>query len=292
MHIFRTFLFAPANHPRRVEKALQLDADAVILDLEDACALSEKVASRSKVVEAMRRPRSCLGYVRINPLTTDFAFGDIYSVVQSDLDGIVLPKVESANDITTVDWMVSCLEKERGLPLGNIDILPIIETGRGMANLAEILGCESRVRRVAFGAGDFCLDMNLQWSRDEEELLAYRSQVVLMSRHAGKEPPIDTVWINLQDTEGFAESARKALRMGFQGKLCIYPDQVPVVNSVFTPTDEQVVRARKIVGAFEQAEKEGSSSFQLDGQFIDYPIVYAAQKLLALHEKVMRRAQK
>ncbi|MGE4370273.1 MAG: CoA ester lyase [Burkholderiaceae bacterium] len=292
MGIFRTFLFAPANHPRRVEKALQLDSDVVILDLEDACAISEKVASRSKVVEAMGRPRSCQGYVRVNPLSTEFAFGDIYEVVQPGLDGIVLPKTESSHDIKTADWMISCLEKERGLPVGSIDLLPIIETGRGMANLAEILSCESRVRRVAFGAGDFCLDMNLQWSRNEEELLAYRSQVVLMSRQAGKEPPIDTVWINLQDTEGFAESARKALRMGFQGKLCIYPDQVPVVNNVFTPTDEQVARARKVVAAFEQAEKEGSSSFQLDGQFIDYPIVYAAQKLLAVYEKVMSKASK
>jgi len=292
MGIFRSFLFAPANHPRRVEKALQLDADAVILDLEDACAISEKVASRTKVVEAMGRPRSCLGYARVNPLSTDFAFGDIHALVQPGLDGIVLPKVESAGDIKIADWLVGCLEKERGLPFGGIDILPIIETGRGMANLAEILGCESRVRRVAFGAGDFCLDMNLQWSREEEELLAYRSHVVLMSRQAGKEPPIDTVWINLQDTEGFAESSRKALRLGFQGKLCIYPDQVPVVNRVFTPTDEQVARARKVIAAFEQAEKEGSSSFQLDGQFIDYPIVYAAQKLLAVHEKAMSKAAK
>ncbi|MVW78113.1 HpcH/HpaI aldolase/citrate lyase family protein [Bordetella sp. 02P26C-1] len=292
MAIFRTFLFAPANHPRRVEKAFQLGADAVILDLEDACAISEKVASRSKVVEAMQRSRSCLGYVRVNPLSTEFAFGDIYEVVQPGLDGIVLPKTESSHDIKTAEWMISCLEKERGLPVGSIDLMPLIETGRGMAKIGEILSCESRVRRVAFGAGDFCLDMNLQWSRDEEELQAYRSQVVLMSRQAGKEPPIDTVWINIQDTEGFAQSSRRALRMGFQGKLCIYPDQVAVVNDVFSPTEEQVARARKVVAAFEQAEKEGSSSFQLDGQFIDYPILYAAQKLLAVHEKVVSQRAK
>lgn len=289
MSIFRSFLFAPANHPRRVEKSFQLESDAVILDLEDACAVSEKIVSRSKVVEAMARPRSCLGYVRINPLNTAFAFGDIVEVVQPGLDGIVLPKAESAHDIKTIDWMVACLERERGLPVGSVDILPIIETARGLANLAEILSCESRVRRVAFGAGDFCLDMNLHWSRDEQELQPYRSQVVLLSRNFGKEPPIDTVWVNLQDAEGFGNSARTALRLGFQGKMCIYPDQVPVVNSVFTPTEEQVVRARKVVAAFEQAEREGSSSLQLDGQFIDYPIVYAAQKLLAIYEKVTRK---
>jgi len=291
MGVFRTFLFAPANHPRRVEKSFGLGADAIILDLEDACAISEKVASRQKVVEAMSGPRNCLGYVRVNPLGTDFGFGDIYETVRPGLDGIVLPKVESAADLLTADWMIRNLERERGLPVGGIDLLPIVETGLGLANLREILGCDTRVRRVAFGAGDFCLDMNLQWSRNEEELLPYRSRVVLMSRSAGKEPPIDTVWININDTEGFSASARRSLQLGFQGKLCIHPDQVPVVNEVFTPTSEQVARARRLVDAFAAAEAQGSSSFQLDGQFIDYPIVYAAEKLLRIHEKITGQRQ-
>jgi citrate lyase subunit beta/citryl-CoA lyase len=289
MTVFRSFLFAPANHPRRVEKAFTLDADAVILDLEDACAVSEKAASRPRVTEAMARPRHCLGYVRVNPLSTPFAYGDLAQTIRPGLDGVVLPKVESASDLRTADWLMTQLERERGMPEGAVDLIPIIETAQGLARLAEILAATPRVRRVAFGAGDFTLDLDLTWTRDETELAPYRAQVVLLSRAAGLEPPLDTVWVDLKDPEGCAASARKAREMGFQGKLCIHPDQVDMVNGAFSPTDAQVTRARRVLDAFAQAEANGSSAIQLDGQFIDYPIVYAARRVLATSEKLARR---
>jgi citrate lyase subunit beta/citryl-CoA lyase len=289
MTVFRSFLFAPANHPRRVEKAFTLDADAVILDLEDACAISEKAASRSKVTEAMARPRGCLGYVRINPLSTVFAYGDLTETVRPGLDGVVLPKVEAASDLRTADWLMAQLERERGMPEGGVDLIPIIETARGLACLPEILAATRRVRRVAFGAGDFTLDLDLTWTRDENELASYRGQVVLHSRAAGIEPPLDTVWVDLKDPEGCAASARKAREMGFQGKMCIHPEQVDMVNGAFSPTDAQVARARRVLEAFAQAEAQGSSAIQLDGQFIDYPIVYAAQRVVAMAQKLARR---
>jgi citrate lyase subunit beta/citryl-CoA lyase len=284
--VFRSFIFAPANHPRRTEKAFTLRADAVILDLEDACAISEKVASRAKVVQAMQLPRTCLGYVRVNPLTTTFAYGDFTETLQPGLDGVVLPKVESAYDVRTADWLMSQLERERGLACGSVDLIPIIETAKGLAELGDILRATTRVKRVAFGAGDFTLDLGLKWSRDETELLSYRNQVVLMSRAAGKEAPIDTVWVDLKDHDGFLASAAKIRDLGFQGKLCIHPDQVQVVNDVFTPTEAQIARAQRIVDAFSAAEAQGSSSIQLDGQFIDYPIVYIAQRVLAISKKL------
>ena len=284
--VFRSFLFAPANHPRRTEKAFTIGADAVILDLEDSCAISEKVASRPKVAQAMQLPRNCLGYVRVNPLSTTFAYGDFVETLHAGLDGVVLPKVESAADVQTADWLMSQLERERGLECGSVDLIPIIETAKGLANLGEILPATQRVRRVAFGAGDFTLDLGLKWSRGESELLSYRNQIVLMSRAAGKEAPIDTVWVDLKDDDGFLTSATTIRDLGFQGKLCIHPDQVAVVNDAFTPTEAQVTRARRIVDAFAEAEARGSSSIQLDGQFIDYPIVYVAQRVLAISEKL------
>jgi citrate lyase subunit beta / citryl-CoA lyase len=280
MSVFRTFLFAPGNHPRRTEKAFTLGADAVILDLEDACPVSEKVATRSVIVEAMQRPRACLGYVRVNPLSTQFGYGDLVGVVQQGVDGIVVPKVESADELKTADWLLAQLERERGLPVGAIDLLPIIETGKGLAAVHEIARAGTRVKRLSFGAGDFTLDMNLVWSREETELLAYRSAVVLASRAAGLEGPIDTVWVRLQDAEGFAASAAHVRALGFQGKLCIHPDQVAVANAAFSPSSGQVAWARRVVDAFKAAEDSGSASIQLDGQFIDYPIVYQAQRVL------------
>jgi citrate lyase subunit beta/citryl-CoA lyase len=290
MGTFRTFLFAPANHPRRTEKAFTLGADAVILDLEDACAVSEKIPSRAKVVEAMKLPRTCLGYVRVNPMSTIYAYGDIQETIQAGLDGVVLPKVETAAEAQTADWLITQLERERGLELGSIDLMPIIETALGLANLASILATTQRIKRVAFGAGDFTLDLGLRWSRSELELLTYRNQIALLSRAAGKEPPIDTVWVDLKDAEGFEQSTLHIKDLGYQGKMCIHPDQIAVANRCFTPTPEQVARAQRVVDAFAAAEAAGSSSIQLDGQFIDYPIVYAAQRVLAIHEKIAKLA--
>lgn len=289
MAVFRSFLFAPGNHARRVEKALTLDADAVILDLEDACAINEKAATRPRVVEALQRPRACLGYVRVNPITTEFGFRDICEVVRPGVDGLVVPKIETPDQLRTVDWLVAQIEREQDLPAGRLDIIPIIETGLGVANIAAIAVAGTRVRRFAFGAGDYTLDMDIAWSRDELEFLPARSAIALASRAAGLEPPVDTVWVDLQDKEGFAESAARVRRLGFQGKLCIYPDQVPVVNAAFSPTAAQVARARAVVAAFDTAEAEGSASIQLDGQFIDYPFVYQAQRVLATMERVLSR---
>ncbi len=290
MGTFRTFLFAPANHPRRTEKAFTLGADAVILDLEDACAVSEKIPSRAKVVEAMKLPRTCLGYVRVNPMSTSYAYGDLQETIQAGLDGVVLPKVETAAEAQTADWLITQLERERGLELGSIDLMPIIETALGVANLASILATTDRIKRVAFGAGDFTLDLGLRWSRNELELLTYRNQIALLSRAAGKEPPIDTVWVDLKDAEGFEQSTLHIKDLGYQGKMCIHPDQIAVANRCFTPTPEQVARAQRVVDAFAAAEATGSSSIQLDGQFIDYPIVYAAQRVLAIHDKIAKLA--
>lgn len=286
MSVFRSFLFAPANHPRRIEKAFTLGADVVILDLEDACELSEKIPSRAKVVEAMAQPRSCLGYVRVNPLSTEFAFGDLHETVRPGLDGVILPKVESAADIQTADWLLRQLERAHDMQADSVDLVPIIETAAGLTHLREILAANTRVKRVAFGAGDFTLDLNLTWTRDEDELRHFRSQIVLESRAAGIEPPVDTVWTAIKDTEGFSRSAEVARDLGFQGKLCIYPDQVSMVNRAFTPTEEQCATAQRIVSAFAEAEAKGSSAIQVDGKFIDYPIVYGAQRLLAIAEKI------
>ncbi len=280
MSVFRTFLFAPGNHPRRTEKALTLGADAVILDLEDACPAAEKVATRDVVVAALQRPRPGRGYVRVNPLSTAFGYGDIVRVVRPGVDGIVVPKIESADELKTAEWLVAQIEREQGMAPGALDILPILETGRGLAAAAAIAAAGTRVRRIAFGAGDFTLDMNIAWSREESEFHFYRSALVLASRAAGLERPVDTVWVRLQDPEGFAASAERARALGFGGKLCIHPDQVAVANAAFSPTAAEVAWAGRVVEAFAAAEAAGSASIQLDGQFIDYPIVYGAQRVL------------
>jgi citrate lyase subunit beta / citryl-CoA lyase len=277
----RSFLFAPGNHARRVEKALTLPADAVILDLEDAVAISEKPATRELVVRAFDNPRHGKLYVRVNAYSTEWCYADVVAVATSGVDGIILPKVESPDQLRSVDWLLSNLERDRGLPIGGIDLVPIIETAVGMSNVGAIAASGSRTKRLAFGAGDYTLDLGMIWSQSEAELLPARSAVVMASRAAGIEPPLDTVWADLRDAEGFARSAEQAAALGFQGKMCIHPDQIAVTNAAFSPSAEQLGWAGRVVAAFIEAEAKGLASIQLDGQFIDYPIVQRARQVIA-----------
>ena len=178
------------------------------------------------------------------------------------------------------------LERENGLEIGSIDLLPIIETGLGLHNIEAIVMAGTRVKRVSFGAGDFTRDMNLVWTGPEQELAYARGRIVLASRAAGIEPPIDSVFIDLKDREHLELSTQKALEFGFQGKLCIHPDQVGLVNDVFTPDAAEVTRAEKIIAAFKEAEAAGSASIQVDGYFVDYPIVEKARRVLEISERI------
>jgi citrate lyase subunit beta/citryl-CoA lyase len=280
MPAYRSFLFAPGNHARKVDKVFGCGADHVILDLEDAVAKAEKVATRALVVDALKRSRRGGAYIRVNAFGSEFCYGDAVAVVGPGLDGIILPMVESREQIMAFDWLVGSLERERGMPAGGVDIIPIIETAKGIANARAIAAAGTRVKRMAFGAGDYTLDVNMEWTLGESELEHARAEMVVASRAGGLEAPIDTVWVHIKDLDGLASSAKRARQLGFQGKMCIYPPQVELVNRAFTPTEKEIAFAQRVVAAFEEAERAGSSSIQLDGFFIDYPIVYKAQRTL------------
>jgi citrate lyase subunit beta / citryl-CoA lyase len=290
----RTFLFAPGDHPRRAGKALNSGADAAILDLEDAVAVAAKPAARAAVRAELEKPRACRGFVRVNGFGTEWCFGDIQAVVGPGLDGVVLPKLEEAGELVAVDWMLSALERERALPPRGVEVMPILETARGFAGLGALAAAAAslggRVPRFAFGAGDYTLDLGIAWGPAETELEAARAQLVVQSRAAGLEAPVDTVWIELREAEAFAASCARGAALGFQGKLCIHPDQVPVANAAFCPPEAEVARARRIVAAFAEAEARGLASIQVEGRFIDYPIVDRAQRLIAQHERIAARA--
>ena len=279
----RSFLFTPANHPRRVEKVFQVGADAVILDLEDAVAVAEKVKAREDVVAAFTGANGgCLHYVRINSVDTVFWQDDLTATVGPWLDGIVLPKVESGETLLQVEAVIAEAERAAGLAVGSLDLLPIIETARGVESAAEIATAGSRIRRFAFGGGDYTLDLDYEWSADEEVLSYARARLSHAARLGDLLPPIDTVVLQIKDDQRFEASARRGRKFGFGGKLCIHPSQVPLTHLVFTPSPEEVAHAEAVVAAFEAAEASGSASIQLDGYFIDYPIVYKSQRILAL----------
>ncbi len=286
----RSFLFAPGDHPRRSEKVLTIGADAAILDLEDAVANSAKVAARDAVAATLLRPRACRAYVRVNAFETPFCFGDLQAVVGARLDGLLLPKLEHPAQIIAVDWMVSALERAVDLPERAIDIIPIIETARGHDRLRDLMtaaaGLGGRVRRMAFGAGDYTLDLGIAWTLGETELATIRADMVMASRSAGLEAPLDTVWIELREAEAFARNCANSAALGFQGRMCIHPDQIPTANAAYAPAEAEVARARVIAAAFAEAEARGLASIQVDGRFVDYPIVERALRLLRLHDNI------
>jgi len=259
-----------------------LDTDVVILDLEDAVAVAEKISTRVTVREILAKPRDVAVFVRVNAYDTTFCYSDICAVVCPELDGIMLPKLESVEDLKSVEWLITNLECKQGMDVGSIDLLPMIETAKGAANIRDMVQAGSRVKRFAFGAGDYTRDLGMDWSIGESELLPIRSELVLASRLGGLEPPIDTVFIHIKDHEAFAASCETPRALGFQGKLCIHPDQVDPANAAFTPTKDSVAWSEKIVAAFEKAEKAGVASIQVDGYFVDYPIVEKAQRTVDL----------
>lgn len=280
--MLRSLLFTPGNHGRRVEKALnEYSADAAILDLEDAVAISEKEAARTSIQEALTRPHTAKAYVRINSLETPWFFGDLDAVVQTGLDGIVLPKADGPLPLQVADQYMSHLERQRGLPIGRLDLIPLVESATGMVNLAEIARSGlARVRRLAFGAADFTLDAGFTWTTEETELLVLRTQLAVLSRSAGLEPPIETVFLQIQDVTGLERSCTRSRELGFQGRLCIHPNQVAVANRLYAPSPAEISWAREVADAFTAAEREGVASIQVRGQLVDYPVAERARQLL------------
>lgn len=202
------------------------------------------------------------------------------TIVGENIDGIVFPMVESSIDIQIFEWYLSTLEKEKNLPVGKIDVIPLIETAKGVSNISEILKHNNRVKRVAFGAGDFTNDLTMIWSKTGEELLYARSKLIIESRNAGIEAPIDTVYIDLADHVNFRNETVRAKHLGFQGKLLIHPQQIKDTMEIFAPTDAEIEQAKKIIKAFKMSESIGNSSIKVDEQFVDYPIYNKAMKLL------------
>ncbi|MCI2425150.1 CoA ester lyase [Candidatus Acetothermia bacterium] len=281
--VLRSLLFAPGNVSRRVEKALHLNADAVILDLEDAVPLTEKRLTRELIAAALNQPRNSRCYVRVNALSTGLTIDDLTAVVSPQLDGIILPKAEEAEDLSKVDWYLSYLEDKRSLPIGSIDLIPLVENAKGIRNAYIIATAVQRVKRLCFGAIDYTADINVQLSVAKMEILYARSSLVNASAAAALESPIDTVYPNIRDIDGLRADTIIARGLGFQGKLVIHPDQIEPVNEIFSPSEEEITYAERVVAAFEQAEAAGHAAITLDdGKFIDYPVVRNAQRLLAV----------
>ena len=292
MEPLRTALFSPGNRPDRVEKAIGSGADAVIIDLEDAVPLSDKENTRPLVRAILDRYPGKRLYVRVNSLTTPYCEEDLGAVVCSHLTGILFPKVESPEDIFEIDRLLCEVEKRAGLEKGIIEVMILCESAKGLEEIYRIASAKPehhQVSTVAFGAADYTLDLGIDLTKEGKELEYPRSRIPIACRAAGVMPPMDTPWmVDLKDMDGLVADAQKAKAYGFQGKLVIHPNQIQPCHDVFTPTQEEIAKAEKIIHAFEEAEREGRAAIQLDGKFIDYAVVEKAKRVYALAQAIMK----
>jgi citrate lyase subunit beta/citryl-CoA lyase len=286
----RTALFVPGNRPDRVDKAVNTAADAVIIDLEDAVPYSQKKKARPIVREKLLQHLKHPIWARINALDTEFYQDDLDEVAVEGLSGIVVPKIEDAAQIEQINQSLLAAEQNKGLRPGSISVIALIESALAVENVFQIVSQKTdpdRLFTVAFGAADFALDMGFEITRSGEELSYPRARIAVACRAARVQPPLDTPFmIDLKDLNALEDDTKRARQLGFQGKLCIHPNQVDVCNRLFSPAKEEIEYARKVIQAFDAAEAGGSAAIQLEGKFIDYPVVERARRILKIAAKI------
>lgn len=288
----RSYLFVPGDAERKLEKGLASGADALLLDLEDSVAPDSKPKAREIVREYLNahiakkeRPRL---FVRVNALDTGLTDTDLEAVIAARPDGILFPKSRHGGDVTHLDAKLTAREALYGIAEGATRILVLVtESAQALFGLHNYRGASKRLDGMTWGAEDLSADIGAETNRNEkgEYTDPYRlaRAQCLIAAVAAEVAPIDSIFPNFRDAEGLKRETREGRRDGFTGKMAIHPDQVPVINEIYTPSEEEIAKAKRLIGAFKAAGNAGVIS--LDGQMYDQPHLKRAQRLLARIEK-------
>jgi len=283
MKLLRSLLFVPGNKARMLEKALACSADAIVPDIEDSVPEPEKVAARELIAEFLPRLRATGRFIcpRVNSLDTGLTADELAAIVGSNIDAVSIGKIRTPTDVSDVSQLLGALERERGMEIGTIRLIPWIETARAIVECHAICRASKRILGVAFGAEDFTNDMGIEHSEGESNLAFARSAICIAARAAGV-IALDTPYFRFRDQDGLREHSRHSRNTGFKGRFAIHPAQTDTINECFAPSDEEIEQARRIVAAYEQAERSGRASTSLDGLVVDVPVVKRARALLEL----------
>lgn len=269
----RSYLYVAGSDLKRIEKALASEADAVVLDLEDAAPPVRKDEARSIAVDVLGRTNPKPVFVRVNAPGSMLCKHDVEAVATPGLAGLRLPKTESAEDVLLVARRL----EESGCK-GSIQCL--IESALGLEMALEIAHSHPRVAGLGLGEADLAADLGVG---SDEGLLYARSKIVSTSRAAGLAAPVQSVYTNVSDLDGLRRSTEKGKRLGFVGRSAIHPAQIPVINEVFTPTEEEMAEAEDLLDRLEKAIASGAGAFAMeDGRFVDEAVVRRARSTLAL----------
>lgn len=277
----RSMMFVPGNNPGMLLNAGIYGADTIILDCEDAVAITEKDSARNLVFQAI----SEINYgtevaVRINHISTPFGWDDLKRILPAKPDLIRLPMCQGPDEIRQIDEFISEAEEKNKFPSGSIKMMAAVETPKGLRLAYEIASASPRMVALAIGAEDFIANLKTTRSKLGRELLAARGQLVLAAREAGIQC-IDTVFSDINDEEGFKKELELIKEMGFDGKSVVNPRQVSVVHDFFAPTAKEIDHAQRVLAAYQEALDKKSGVISLNGKMIDLPIVARAERTLA-----------
>lgn len=279
----RSYLYAPGSNERILAKVLDAGADAVILDLEDAVPLDQKISARAAVaalVAARAADVSCEVHVRVNVAASGGSdLDDVRAVVAPGLAALRLPKSEDPDDVREVAALLDALEIERGMTPGAVRLYPTVESVVGLDRARELAASSPRVATLVYGPADLAADLGIPEPDDRDATLLARASLVLACRLAGVGAPVDGAYTAINDLEGLGATAAWARRLGFGGKSALHPRQLPVLHAVFTPTDEEVAHANAVVASL----ADGRAVAMVDGGFVDPAVVARARNVLARH---------
>ena len=280
MHSRRALLYMPGDDWKKITKALTLGVDCICMDMEDGVALTRKAEARAAIAKALQDLDfgASEKLARINAVGSGLEQADIEAVLPYHPDGIVIPKVELLEQILWGSEIIESAELTNGWPVNSVRMLVGVETARGIMNLKEIVS-HPRLDGIIFGGEDFAASVGAKRTEQAIELLYARQAVVTACAAYGLQA-IDIVTIDFKDIERVCREAEFGAQLGYSGKQIIHPNQVAPVQEAFTPDDETIASAKRIVEAFEIYQKEGKGAFALDGQMIDMPLVKNAQKVL------------
>ena len=283
MTALRSLLFVPGNKENMLKKALGFRPDAFVPDMEDSVPEAEKANARQTIAAFLPGlAESGVPVVpRVNALDTGLAADDLAAVVGPYIYGVSIGKIDVPGDIRAVSELIGRLEREAGLEEGRIRLIPWLESARAIVHCYEICRASPRLVGVAFGGEDFTHDMGIERLEDESEVAFARSQLCIAAR-AAELLALDTPYFRFRDEDGLRANSAAAKQTGFKGKFAIHPAQIEAINAAFSPSAGQIDYARRVVAAFEVAERIGRGSTSLDGKVIDVPVVKRARALLEL----------
>lgn len=278
MRLRRTMLYLPGNNPNMLLRGHLFKPDGLILDLEDAVAMREKDAARILVRDVLRQGQfgDCEVTVRINGMDTSYWKDDLEAVVPAGIHGIRVPKVEDPKDMVLLDETLSEIETRAGIPLGKTLIFCLLETAKGIWRAYEIATASKRVTAIIPGGEDLTADLRTNRSAEGTELEGVRKMLVLAARAAGVDA-LDTVFPRITDDEGLRKEVSFIKQLGFDGKSVIHPNQIPIIHDVFTPTEKEIEKAKRIVAAAKEAAERGLGAVSVDGRMVDRPVVKRAE---------------